>query len=1478
MMLHRSSSSRRKRPSQGSLANQQHQHLQQQQLHNQLQQQQQQQSQQVPRSSGRRASVASTEPSSEHPAILLQLNLRQRSPRGSCVPNIALEPEDETPEEGHSRRSTADSRRARENIVRKAIPDVCARAAAATCSDTDVQSATVAGSGAMRRAAHEPGAGRRSESQPPRLARARRLRHDQPLAARLPDTGRLLAEQPRAHRQLEESATLAGAGLGAEPEKQPVPLLDSAYGHNRSPRGSLVPAGSRTSLMPTDQNGQLSRGGMSIGSRHSLVPDQSRSPRGSVANIDLLDRSARGSISCQDSMSRSPRGSIAPIDMKDRSPRGSIASECLNQSPRGSIAPEMINRSPRGSIAPDLLNRSPRGSICPEMSMAGQQRSPRGSIGPHDSGMPTNRSPRGSIGMMSGEHRGSLTAEDELLCNRSPRGSIGPDTDRSPRGSLGGSQDRRLPRMSYSVQDNRRSSADHGTPSRNRSGSPYHQRGDTSGSVRSTGSGHAVLGNHSGGVGYGATTTTSATTQQQQQQQQVPTANYGAWADSRRASSSVSQFSGDESRRLCGNNNYSSSSGNVNYVEKGLQCGSSGIVGGIISSHQQPVNKSQQQQQVNNEPTSVAAYGSLVFQLKVAHLEAEGTCDFVYRALRVVSKTMLVTCCLVLLTAMPIVMLILGAQFIRDCPREPNIPVYMIVGGTLGAMRMFWTLYSQIRSRRPKVLSMPGSRTKFSPKMLASIMLTTFLFGWFLLEKIKYLEKQKMEVDVAVSTEEDENDEGQDDSNKPPSITLNRFKEKLNFKFSAAEMLYMTRYLGNYWILSIRWPDYSPTLFEPNRWCHRTLYAFSLVHLFVIYVVIFVSVVTSLLLFFCRILACPLPDRHSIRQQRSEGHRDSVKATTSGRSGSLRRQDKLLQQHQQLQQQLQPPQLLEKIAEKDEDVSPNGQTETSNASTTAIATSELQQRNMAPRTPGAVVVSGSVGGGGGNVLDSKINNQSLRKIVFRRRIGRNAWIDVYPRITLEIIYYIAIYKLAFVFRVRARYDRAKPIRDQRFAGMKRKRESMQIEKGYGAPGLLEKLEVSRISTYAIGAVYSRGITQVYIIRRAQRMQRTWKIANNTRTQKIKYLEKQKMEVDVAVSTEEDENDEGQDDSNKPPSITLNRFKEKLNFKFSAAEMLYMTRYLGARGAYIVQKSQLLHLRMPLPPRRVPSLIFSVKKLSLSRTTTRNKIKLKTLHARHARIYIKKLSHKRARGTFSFLLVALQYTKPRESRESIHEYISNVYMPHVILTDTYIFLASTISDAKRKSRAVPCAHGDGATESRRRKKNTHTQKIVAQTIIDQKMCKLTRRWIEQSVGLDAAGNEERHQGNDEQDERYQFHDCRLSNLFMSFTEEGTRHLVVKTRSRKRSNAAFRAWRTKYNGPMSNSDGSGGGYIALDDRRDAAARSFIIYYAYSEVESWRSFSHARRHISRNPIAIEYNGTMRRYCARYEIIIIARTRVAR
>ncbi|XP_043461872.1 uncharacterized protein LOC122498267 [Leptopilina heterotoma] len=488
-------------------------------------------------------------------------------------------------------------------------------------------------------------------------------------------------------------------------------LVPSDIGYNRSPRNSLVPQSSSRTLL--SDNG-LNGGPINRSPRHSLVPEPLRSPRGSVANIDF-DRSPRGSI-CPDisNISRmQSRGSVAiPIEM-DRSPRGSISSECHNQSPRGSIVPD-TNRSPRGSIVPDS-NRSPRGSI--DIS-----RSPRGSICPD-----SNRSPRGSIGM---------SAEAERI------GGGGPDPERSPRGSIdrgGGGQERRaLPRTGFNPQDGRRTSVDQGT-TKNRSGSPYRQKETNSGSIRSGGSGTAQV-----NLGYGT----------------------NAWADSRRASSSVSQISGDESRRLC-------VTGSADLTKKGS---------------------------TSAAPLGVAAYGSLVFQLKDANLEANGTCDFICRALRVVSKTMVVTVCLACLSTMPILMLILGVQFIRDCPREPNIPIYMVVGGILGSVRMFWTLYTQIRSRRPEVLTVPGVRSHVSPTKLASILLSCFLAGWFV--------------------------------------------------------------LGNYWILRIRMPDFAPTFYEPNLWCHKTLYIFSIVHLFVVYTVISASLLTALGLTVCRILSCPWPERY----------------------------------------------------------------------------------------------------------------------------------------------------------------------------------------------------------------------------------------------------------------------------------------------------------------------------------------------------------------------------------------------------------------------------------------------------------------------------------------------------------------------------------------------------------------------------------------------------------------------------------------
>lgn len=92
----------------------------------------------------------------------------------------------------------------------------------------------------------------------------------------------------------------------------------------------------------------------------------------------------------------------------------------------------------------------------------------------------------------------------------------------------------------------------------------------------------------------------------------------------------------------------------------------------------------------------------------------------------------------IIILCMCVLLICVGLQFIKDCPKEPHIPVYMIVGGTLGGVRMFWALYSQIRSRRLEILSVPNASPHISPMQLVSIALTCFLTVWFVLGETIY--------------------------------------------------------------------------------------------------------------------------------------------------------------------------------------------------------------------------------------------------------------------------------------------------------------------------------------------------------------------------------------------------------------------------------------------------------------------------------------------------------------------------------------------------------------------------------------------------------------------------------------------------------------------------------------------------------------------------------------------------------------------
>ncbi|XP_023706428.1 uncharacterized protein LOC111863878 [Cryptotermes secundus] len=532
--------------------------------------------------------------------------------------------------------------------------------------------------------------------------------------------------------------------LEYDPSSRSSPVLEC----DPSPRNSPVPEynlGPRNSLVP-DSNRN---------SRSSLVPDSCRSPRNSL--VPDPTKGSRSSLvldSC-----RSPRNSLVPDP--NRSPRSSLVPDSC-RSPRKSSVPDP-SRSPRSSLVSDPY-RSPRNSSVPDLN-----RGPRSSLAsdpyrsPRNSSVPDpNRGPRSSlVPDPYRSPRNSLIPDS----NRSRRRSLAPDFNRSPRSSLvsGSTRNQRNSLIPEAFDRCPRGSLvpDGGSSRR----SPRGSIASASGVVEAAFD-RAVtfMETEQPGTSRG---TRSLSPYRMSVSARGAQMNFGysGGMESRRASSNVSQVSSDDRRHLFERSRLSSDVG-------------------------------------------LSEYGSFVYQLNDAHVEASGSCDFMCRALQIVYKTVVVTVILMCLTALPLFMLIMGVQFLRDCPVEPQIPVYMLVGGSFGTLKMLWLLWRQISSRRYELLDLTaqvsnlddGTLVPSAGTRMLSTALSLFLVVWFA--------------------------------------------------------------LGNYWVLHVAWPDFEPTLFEPNKWCHKTLYLFALVHFIVIYSVFALVGIVAIILLYCYLLKCPVLTRY----------------------------------------------------------------------------------------------------------------------------------------------------------------------------------------------------------------------------------------------------------------------------------------------------------------------------------------------------------------------------------------------------------------------------------------------------------------------------------------------------------------------------------------------------------------------------------------------------------------------------------------
>ncbi|XP_065307122.2 uncharacterized protein [Dermacentor albipictus] len=195
------------------------------------------------------------------------------------------------------------------------------------------------------------------------------------------------------------------------------------------------------------------------------------------------------------------------------------------------------------------------------------------------------------------------------------------------------------------------------------------------------------------------------------------------------------------------------------------------------------------------EEKRYTAYGSISYQIREANEEASGFFDFMGRALAIVGTSVVVTVLLAMFSVLPLLMMIIGVQYLQECPKEPNIPLYLLIGGAFGLIKVGTLLYHQMRRRRYERLDdalADGDIDELwssTSTKVTEYALTIFLLVWF--------------------------------------------------------------GMGNHWVLHIYRPRYEPLLREPNNYCDKTVYTFALIHLLVCYGVIGLWVIEVICLALC---------------------------------------------------------------------------------------------------------------------------------------------------------------------------------------------------------------------------------------------------------------------------------------------------------------------------------------------------------------------------------------------------------------------------------------------------------------------------------------------------------------------------------------------------------------------------------------------------------------------------------------------------
>ncbi|KAI0982288.1 hypothetical protein GJ496_002999 [Pomphorhynchus laevis] len=132
----------------------------------------------------------------------------------------------------------------------------------------------------------------------------------------------------------------------------------------------------------------------------------------------------------------------------------------------------------------------------------------------------------------------------------------------------------------------------------------------------------------------------------------------------------------------------------------------------------------------------MAPYQSLSSRMSEAVINSESFIEFVCKATAIVFYTR-ITIMLIMFAIMHAMMFFFGVKYINECPAQPKLPIYILVTGAVGLLKVFsliWQKYKYQRKKRNEEEGIDNDEVieSNSTNVVTGPTVNIFLFAWFL--------------------------------------------------------------------------------------------------------------------------------------------------------------------------------------------------------------------------------------------------------------------------------------------------------------------------------------------------------------------------------------------------------------------------------------------------------------------------------------------------------------------------------------------------------------------------------------------------------------------------------------------------------------------------------------------------------------------------------------------------------------------------